>query len=894
MAGESQGAILRGIGRIFNHGSLTGLSEGQLLCLFAAGDEGAFEVLVSRHGPMVLGVCRRLLDDSRDAEDAFQATFLVLLKKAGGLRDPEAVGPWLYGVAYRVAARIRARAARRPLEERNGARPHAVPPDCEPEQNELRALIDAEILRLPEKYRRPVVLCYVEGRSHEEAARRLRCSTGSLRGRLDRAREKLKARLIRRGVVPAVGLAALSAGGEVASAAVPVPMVAATVATLVRAATATAVSGIASATVLEVANSVFLSMFVAKVRLAAWLVAGILTLGALPLVVALEPLGPKRASRQDSSRPADERNQGPPAQGIAVSGSVIDEEGRPIAGARVARGSDLRGQANVREATTDADGRFVIGGIPAGALVLTAQAPGHAPDLKTMTAEPGLAPAEFWLESGHTIRGRIVDAHDKPIAGAPVAADQWRGHHSLRWSTRTDAEGRFRWDDAPADVVLIDLGELGFKGKRFYRAVPDAPEWTVPMRRPLRVRGRVTDAETGRPVKPFTLVPGHAFNNTDQAGWDNDETQEIPGLSYDVLLSTTSPLRLVRIEADGYLPAVSRPMEDDEEEVVLHFALKRGSGVEGIVRGLDRVPIAGAEVLLATPSRMGFLNDGRPQPHGSRIVQTRASGLFSFEPQEPPYTIVVLHDRGYAWQEVKARPKAPAELTIRPWGRVEGTLRLGGRPAGGQQLTLYREPTPYLPQSTHWNGYAMTDAEGRFHFDRIVPGEVQVSRLIPFGATSYGGGSPSAGMDIAPGATARLSLGGTGRPIVGKAVVPAEFAERRDWTFGPCYLRRKPTEADLKVPVPFRRPVESYVFAVDPDGSFRLEGIGAGAYQITILVNKRTEGESDVEGENLASVRREVAVPEIPGGWSDEPLDLGKIPLSVWNAPAAAPGETRP
>jgi RNA polymerase sigma factor (sigma-70 family) len=776
MAGESQGAILRGIGRIFNHGSLTGLSEGQLLCLFAAGDEGAFEVLVSRHGPMVLGVCRRLLDDSRDAEDAFQATFLVLLKKAGGLRDPEAVGPWLYGVAYRVAARIRARAARRPLEERNGARPHAVPPDCEPEQKELRALIDAEILRLPEKYRRPVVLCYVEGRSHEEAARRLRCSTGSLRGRLDRAREKLKARLIRRGVVPAVGLAA---GGEVASAAVPVPMVAATVATLVRATTATAVSGIASATVLEVANGVFLSMFVAKVRLAAWLVAGILTLGVLPLVVALEPLGPKRASRQDSSRPAGERNQGRPAQGIAVSGSVIDEEGRPIAGARVARGSDLRGQANVREATTDADGRFVIGGIPAGALVLTAQAPGHAPDLKTMTAEPGLAPAEFWLESGHTIRGRIVDAHDKPIAGAPVAADQWRGHHSLRWSTRTDAEGRFRWDDAPADVVLIDLGELGFKGKRFYRAVPDAPEWTVPMRRPLRVRGRVTDAETGRPVKPFTLVPGHAFNNTDQAGWDNDETQEIPGLSYDVLLSTTSPLRLVRIEADGYLPAVSRPMKDDEEEVVLHFA-------------------------------------------------------------------------------------------------------------------LYREPTPYLPLSTHWNGYAMTDAEGRFHFDRIVPGEVQVSRLIPFGATSYGGGSPSAGMDIAPGATAQLSLGGTGRPIVGKAVVPAEFAERRDWTFGPCYLRRKPTEADLKVPVPFRRPVGSYVFAVDPDGSFRLEGIGAGAYQITILVNKRTEGESDVEGENLASVRREVAVPEIPGGWSNEPLDLGKIPLSVWKAPAAAPGETRP
>src|SRR5262245_41976384 len=109
MAGGGHGAVVRGIGRIFEQGSLTGLSEGQLLRRFAAGDEAAFEALVSRYGPTVLGACRRMLEDPRDAEDAFQATFLVLLRKAGGLRDPEAVGPWLYGVAHRVASRIRAR-----------------------------------------------------------------------------------------------------------------------------------------------------------------------------------------------------------------------------------------------------------------------------------------------------------------------------------------------------------------------------------------------------------------------------------------------------------------------------------------------------------------------------------------------------------------------------------------------------------------------------------------------------------------------------------------------------------------------------------------------------------------------------------------------------------------
>jgi RNA polymerase sigma factor (sigma-70 family) len=213
MAGENQGAVLLGIERIFNQGSLTGLSEGQLLHRFATGDPGAFEALVMRHGPMVRSVCRRMLYDSCDVEDAFQATFLVLLRKAGALRDAEALSPWLHGVAYRVAARIRAHSARRPVEESRSARPEAVESACDLERTELRALLDEEIGHLPEKYRRAVVLCYLEGRTHEEAARRLRCSAGSLRGRLDRARQKLKDRLVRRGVAPAAALAALAAGG---------------------------------------------------------------------------------------------------------------------------------------------------------------------------------------------------------------------------------------------------------------------------------------------------------------------------------------------------------------------------------------------------------------------------------------------------------------------------------------------------------------------------------------------------------------------------------------------------------------------------------------------------------------------------------------------------------
>ena len=337
MAIENDGTVLRGIERIFNQGSLTGLSEAQLLRRFAAGDEAAFEALVTRHGPMVLSVCRRSLFDHRDVEDAFQATFLVLIRKAEALRDGDLLGPWLHGVAYRVASRIRSRVIRRPTEERKGAQPEAVESTGDLERNEIRGLLDEEIRRLPEKYRTPVVLCYLEGRTHEEAARRLRCSTGSVRGRLDRARHKLRDRLTRRGLAPAAGLTTLAALGEAASAAVPAPLLAATVATLARAATASAVATTESAAAaIELADGVFRAMIVAKLKLAAMLVFGILALVALPLVFALEPRGPRIAASRRPARPspaASPRAPGDREQGITVTGRVLDEAGRPIAGA---------------------------------------------------------------------------------------------------------------------------------------------------------------------------------------------------------------------------------------------------------------------------------------------------------------------------------------------------------------------------------------------------------------------------------------------------------------------------------------------------------------------------------------------------------------------------------
>ncbi len=172
------------------------LTDPQLLeCFVKQQDEAAFAVLVRRHGPMVLGVCRRVLDHAQDAEDACQATFLVLVRRASSIGRPELLGNWLYGVAFRIARKARAQAARRTHTERQLVPMATTDPLLEVAWRELRSLLDEELQRLPLKFRAPLILCYLEGLSNEEAARRLGWPPGSISYRLARGRELLRQRL---------------------------------------------------------------------------------------------------------------------------------------------------------------------------------------------------------------------------------------------------------------------------------------------------------------------------------------------------------------------------------------------------------------------------------------------------------------------------------------------------------------------------------------------------------------------------------------------------------------------------------------------------------------------------------------------------------------------------
>ncbi len=263
------GAVARGLGVLWETGTLTGQSDAQLLGRFIGGGEGsaepAFRELLDRHGPMVKAVCRQVLGRASDADDAFQATFLVLVRKARSIRVGDSLAPWLYAVAVKTARRARFAASRqRTADVETLAEAVEGSADAAFELD-VRPMLHEELARLPGKYREPIVLCHLEGKSHEEAARLLAWPVGTVSGRLSRGRQLLKARLERRGVaVPSAMLASsrwLSFPSATAELLSP-PLVESTLAAAARLATA----GTIPAAVQSLTQGVLRTMLLDKIK----------------------------------------------------------------------------------------------------------------------------------------------------------------------------------------------------------------------------------------------------------------------------------------------------------------------------------------------------------------------------------------------------------------------------------------------------------------------------------------------------------------------------------------------------------------------------------------------------------------------------------------------------
>jgi RNA polymerase sigma factor (sigma-70 family) len=707
---------------------VTGLDDSQLLERFVARhDEAAFAALVASHGPLVLGVCRRILRDEHEIEDAFQATFLVLVRRAGSIRDAGRLGPWLHGVARRVALRSRSEAASRRTHHRQAATAleHvAVRPAHSTDFDDVIGIIDKEIARLPGRYRDAVVLCDLEERSYTEAASRLRCPLGTVQSRLARGRARLRSRLIRRGLAPLAVESFLIEGG---SAAVPDLLAEATVRTTIAlAAGKVGVAGAVSVTAVALARSAMRSMSMAMMQRIA------VAFAALSIAIGVGLAGNNARSDAPISVPAPGGVQPPPAAepepGRTVTLAVSSKaDGSPLAGATVwVRAT--RGRVHTWEGTTDDQGQYVVvlPGEGTNQLDVVVAHPGYVPEF-TVTGSPGrrVHRTIAALYRAETIGGTTRDERGLPIAGARVFTMHWE-HPPPLWPeifsspnsnlavATTDAQGRWRSDTLPAnsgpeaplkvlvthpDHIATELRTTAEKARAF--SIEQV------MKTGIAVSGAVL-SPLGRPVEGATVVVGMPLWEKMFLRFTTDKNGQFrSSRCFDSLQSKPT----LTVQATGLaIAAQTITVKPDAPPLVIRLTRRRP--IEGRVIDVHGRPVVGAAVLPSRSNFQGLLDWEADTDSNGRFVwyDAPSTGAILLDVSKPTF--------GPVWARAVDPAAGEVTITLRHPQHLHGSVTDSetGRPI--ERFTLIHGSGPSLAGARPaWNRdpqYTRTFSNGQF------------------------------------------------------------------------------------------------------------------------------------------------------------------------------------
>jgi RNA polymerase sigma factor (sigma-70 family) len=744
---EHRAAASRHLSSLFGAGALGSLSDGELLRRFLAGrgDEdsaSAFAALVERHGPMVLGVCRRALGNLHDAEDAAQATFLILARRGGSIRRAESLAHWLFSVALKVASKRRAQAAKRIAIEQRGAemRAHSAGSELSPE---VCTELYEELERLPERFRAPIVLCHLEGLSNEQAAGRLGLPVRTVQRRLSAGRERLRHRLARLGLVPAFDPVVEAASEN---------WIEATVQAAAGLAAGRAVGAVASAPVAALVDGTMAAMLAARAKAitaAVLLAASLAALGG----VGAWFVGGRQA--QPPAAKAEGARSAPPSfagDGRWVKGIVVDESGKPVAGARVALlwGWDPRPQSVI----SGVDGTFAVerehprwtnqeiiatadGGARQGMFRYFGPAGYKGP--RTL-ARVVLRPAQL-------VTVTVVDKSGAPVPDAAVFV--LNGVTPVA-EARTDARG-IAVLHAPADAwtqwIVGAKPGAGFDYFENYRTWPAFP-WTPPPRSarlvlngPRTVRVRAVNS-AGQPVAGVELYPVQIQKK------GKLRSVNISPLSIDPRTDANGVATFDWLPADlvygtSFYPAsLQQEVPDppvfleDKPGAELTAHVLRPTRVSGRVTHPDGSPAAGIRVE-ANGVR------GTWRPGGSGRAWTAADGSYEMHlAPEQSYTIAVVDDEWAAKSVVgvvvrEGVPQTGRDLPLVRGAVIHGRITAGpeSKPSAGSPVALTEHGPAVLPETfkdqptnpvfNSFERVCNADEDGRYAF-RVAPGQYRL------------------------------------------------------------------------------------------------------------------------------------------------------------------------
>lgn len=619
-------------------------------------------------------------------------------------------------------------------------------------------------------------------------------------------------------------------------------------------------------------------------------------------------------------------------RGSHLAVQVLGPDGKPVPGAKISWSKGGYSSA-LGKGTTDADGRFTSPQALHERLHVTVEAEGLAPAQETVEGGPDQAELTVRLEPGGVIQGRVVDVAGQPVAGVRVAAGRWRRSETLSWNATTDAAGRFLWFGVPReDEVEVNLTKTGYLQLYGYRLHATDEEHTIVLPSPLVIQGTITDAQTGKPVPDCTLVPGTYWAQDGvplerSTFWETTDRQRVTGGHYRLTKDACNASQglVLRVEADGYQPARSEVLRIDGGEQVCDFQLHKGTSITGTVRCPDGQPAAGAKMYLVEVGKTLFLADGMvPREWAGKTATTGPDGRYELPPAVGDWLLVAIHADGYGELTTAAWAQAP-DLPLQPWARIEGTCYLGAnrRPDTPVNFSLSRLDSFGLRLNGASNAPRVqciprtrTDADGHFVFPRVAPGEGQISS----GDVGTEPHSPIperwTRVKLPAGKTLRVTFGGSGRPVVGRIVLPTRDGAPIAWSGvdGTLYpsVRVDPPQPERP---PFldesseeaRKRAQEWIktadgkaygeammrhqkarskamanvdnwgcrFRVAKDGSFRIEDVPAGYYKLHVCFTA-ADG-PDLRVKTVAGTVMEFEIPETPGGRSDEPFDLGTI-----------------